>query len=74
MAGMVARGARRPRAGIRALLLPFSRAGRWAGSARSDIRTLSDIDWQGGLPQLAGTPLVTGFYVNELIMKLVGAR
>ena len=68
--GLVARGARRPRAGIRALLLPFSplEVG-WFG--KSDIRTLSDIDWQGGLPQLASTPLVTGFYVNELILKLV---
>ena len=46
--GLVARGARRPRAGIRALLLPFSplEVG-WFG--KSDIRTLSDIDWQGGL-------------------------
>lgn len=67
---VVARGARRPRAAIRGVLLPFAplEVG-WFG--KGEVRTLADADWVGGVPQLAGTPLLSGFYLNELSIKLI---
>ncbi len=67
---VVARGARRPRAAIRGVLLPFAplEVG-WFG--KGEVRTLADADWVGGVPQLAGTALLSGFYLNELSIKLV---
>ncbi|WP_028536041.1 DNA repair protein RecO [Paludibacterium yongneupense] len=66
---LVARGARRPRAELRGLLLPFQPLSlSWFG--KGDVRTLHSADWLGGLPQLGGLPLLSGFYLNELVLKL----
>jgi DNA repair protein RecO (recombination protein O) len=68
--GLVARGARRPRAELRGLLLPFQPLTlSWFG--KNEVRTLHAADWQGGVRQLAGLPLICGFYLNELLMHLV---
>ena len=67
---LVARGARRPRSALRGVLLAFQPlAISWAG--RSELRTLHKAEWQGGLPQLKGDALLCGFYLNELLLKLV---
>ncbi|WP_024302339.1 DNA repair protein RecO [Pseudogulbenkiania sp. MAI-1] len=66
---LVARGARRPRSDLRGVLLPFQPL-RLAWFGKNEVRTLHTADWQGGVPQLAGLPLVCGFYLNELLIKL----
>ena len=67
---LVARGARRPRSALRGVLLAFSPLTiSWSG--KSELRTLHKAEWQGGLPQLKGDALLCGFYLNELLLKLV---
>ncbi|HJV07899.1 MAG TPA: DNA repair protein RecO [Chromobacteriaceae bacterium] len=66
---LVARGARRPRADLRGILLPFQPLTlAWFG--KNEVRTLHTAEWNGGVPQLSGLPLICGFYLNELWMKL----
>lgn len=66
---LVARGARRPRSDLRGVLLPFQPLLlAWFG--KNEVRTLHTAEWQGGVPQLSGLPLVCGFYLNELLIKL----
>ncbi|MGE8357030.1 MAG: DNA repair protein RecO [Microvirgula sp.] len=68
--GLVARGARRPRAAIRGVLLPFAPLEiGWFG--KGEVKTLADADWLGGVPQLGGGRLMAGFYLNELLLKLL---
>ncbi|HEV8519447.1 MAG TPA: DNA repair protein RecO [Burkholderiales bacterium] len=67
---LVARGARRPRSALRGVLLAFQPLLlSWAG--KSELRTLHKAEWRGGLPQLKGTALLCGFYLNELMLKLL---
>jgi DNA repair protein RecO (recombination protein O) len=67
---LVARGARRPRSAMRGVLLGFQPlALGWTG--RGEVRTLTRAEWQGGLPRLAGDALLCGFYVNELLMRML---
>lgn len=67
---LLARGARRPRAAIRGLLMAFQpiEVG-WAG--KGEVLTLMKAEWQGGLPLLAGEALFCGYYLNELLMHLL---
>lgn len=67
---LVARGARRPRSAVRGLLLPFQPLLiSWFG--KSELRTLHSAEWTGGQPQLRGMALLCGFYINELLVKLL---
>jgi DNA repair protein RecO (recombination protein O) len=67
---LVARGARRPRSALRGVLQAFQPLLlNWAG--KSELRTLHKAEWQGGLPQLKGVALLCGFYLNELMIKLL---
>ena len=67
---LVARGARRPRSVLRGVLLAFQPLLlSWAG--KSELKTLHKAEWQGGLPQLRGIALLCGFYLNELMVKLL---
>ena len=67
---LVARGARRPRSGVRGLLLAFQPLQlSWFGKA--ELRTLHSAEWQGGQPQLGGMALICGFYLNELLLRLL---
>lgn len=67
---LVARGARRPRSVLRGLLLNFQPLSlSWFG--KSELRTLHSAEWQGGQPQLQGTALLCGFYLNELLLNLM---
>src|SRR5207237_10934305 len=67
---LLGRGAGRPRAAMRGVLLAFHplRLG-WSGSA--DLATLISAEWGGGLQALAGRGLMCGFYLNELILRLL---
>jgi len=41
----------------------------WAGAG--ELKTLMKAEWRGGLPLLGGAALLCGFYLNELLLKLL---
>ena len=66
----MARGARRPKSAVRGLLMAFQPLQlSWFG--KPELRTLHSAEWQGGQPQLQGMALICGFYLNELLLKLL---
>lgn len=67
---MVARGARRPRSALRGVLMNFQPL-RLSWFGKGEVRTLHSAEWQGGQPQLQGTALLCGFYLNELLLNLM---
>src|SRR5476651_2023119 len=67
---LIAKGARRPRSAMRGVLHAFQPLRfSWAGSG--EMNTLVSAEWQGGLPFLRGFGLMCGFYLNELILRLL---
>lgn len=67
--GLVAKGARRPRAGLRGALQPFRPLLlSWAG--RGDLGVLTGAEPDGFVRPLAGAALFSGLYMNELLMRL----
>jgi len=67
---VVARGARRPRSDLRGLLQAFQPLLlSWSGQA--ELKTLQRAEWRGGLPRIGGSALLCGFYLNELLLKLL---
>ncbi|CAG1010592.1 DNA repair protein RecO [Burkholderiales bacterium] len=67
---LVARGARRPRSALRGLMQAFQPLVlSWSG--KGELRTLHKAEWLGGLPALPGPALLCGFYLNELLLKLL---
>ena len=66
---LVAKGIKRPRSQGGALMQfqPFNVS--WSG--RGDLRTLKKAEWQGGVPTLPPARLFCGFYLNELMLKLL---
>ena len=67
---LLARGARRPRSALRGMLLSFHPL-RLSWSASAELGTLVSAEWSGGLPALAGRALMCGFYLNELLLRLL---
>ena len=69
--GLVARGVRRARSRFRGLLLPF-RLLLLSWSGRGELPTLTGADTEGGpVAVLRGRALFSGFYLNELMLKLL---
>ncbi|MEO8835802.1 MAG: DNA repair protein RecO [Caldimonas sp.] len=73
---VAAKGAKRPFSQLRGVLLPFQRLqvslGRDPGGDDSrEVHTLRSADWAGGHAMLTGAALFSGFYLNELLMKLL---
>ncbi len=67
---LIARGARRPRSAMRGLLQAFQPLVlSWSG--KGELRTLLRAEWVGGVPLLPGPALLCGFYLNELLIKLL---
>ena len=68
--GVVAKGARRPNSLLRSALQSFQPLYvSWGG--RAELKTLYGAELRFGLPRLKGTALMSGFYINELILKLL---
>jgi DNA repair protein RecO (recombination protein O) len=73
---VAAKGAKRPYSQLRSVLLPFQRIhvalGRVpSGEGASEVQTLRSAEWAGGAAMLTGPALFSGFYLNELLMKLL---
>lgn len=67
----IAKGARRGRDPASALLQPFQPL--WLGAVgRGEVRTLTRVEPAGPPIGLAGRPLLCGFYLNELLIRLLG--
>lgn len=68
--GVVAKGAKRPFSKLRGVLQTFQPLSvSWSG--KSELRTLIDAEWVGGMLPLERTALLCGFYLNELLVKLL---
>ncbi|MFY9317263.1 MAG: DNA repair protein RecO [Burkholderiales bacterium] len=67
---LLARGARRPRSAMRGVLLAFHPL-RLTWSASAELGTLIAAEWSGGQKSLAGAGLMCGFYLNELLLRLL---
>jgi DNA repair protein RecO (recombination protein O) len=73
---VAAKGAKRPFSQLRCVLLPFQRIqvslGRQAfGDDTREVQNLRGAEWTGGGAMLTGAALFNGFYLNELLLKLV---
>jgi DNA repair protein RecO (recombination protein O) len=68
--GVVAKGAKRPLSKLRGVLQTFQPLSL-SFSGKSELRTLIDAEWVGGLLPLEKTALLCGFYLNELLVKLL---
>jgi len=67
---LLARGARRPRSAMRGVLLSFHPLQlSWSGAA--ELANLRGAEWAGALRPLAGRGLMCGFYLNELLLRLL---
>jgi DNA repair protein RecO (recombination protein O) len=67
---LLARGARRPRSAMRGVLLSFHPL-RLSFSASAELGNLIAAEWAGALQPLAGQGLMCGFYLNELLLRLL---
>ena len=67
---LVAKGAKRPHSQLRGVLQTFQPLSvGWSG--KSEVRTLTAAEWVGGLLPLEKSALLCGFYLNELLVKLL---
>lgn len=67
---LLARGARRPRSALRGVLLAFQPLElSWFGAG--EVKTLAKAEWLGGMGLLSGSSLLLGYYLNELLLKLL---
>ncbi len=67
---LIAKGAKRPHSALRGVLQTFQPLSvGWAG--KSEVRTLTAAEWVGGLLPLEKAALLCGFYLNELLVKLL---
>lgn len=82
---VVAKGAKRPYSQLRPVLLPFQRIQATlgkppreddspGGEGGGEVRILRTAEWAGGPAMLSGAALFSGFYLNELLMKLLGRQ
>ena len=67
---LLARGARRPRSAMRGMLMSFQPLELgWFGGG--EVKTLARTEWLGGMPLLGGRCLLLGYYLNELLLKML---
>lgn len=75
---VAAKGAKRPYSQLRAVLLPFQRIqvllGRAPADESGEVHTLRQAEWAGGAPLTGGGALFAGFYLNELLLRLLARQ
>ncbi len=67
---LVAKGAKKPSSSFRPVLLPLQLL-HIAFGGDGDIRTLKSAEWQGGHVMPSGHALMSGYYLNELLLILL---
>ena len=67
---LVAKGAKRPSSSFRPVLLPLQML-HVAFGGDAEIRTLKSAEWQGGHVMPTGDALLSGYYLNELLLSLL---
>ena len=67
---LVAKGAKRPSSNFRPVLLPLQPL-RLAFGGDAEIRTLKGAEWVGGHVMPTGDALLSGYYLNELLLRLL---
>ncbi|MBP9904285.1 MAG: DNA repair protein RecO [Rhodoferax sp.] len=67
---LVAKGVKRPSSSFRPILLPLQPL-HLAFGGEGEIRTLKAAEWQGGHVMPTGDALMSGYYLNELLLKLL---
>lgn len=67
---LIARGAKKPSSSFRPILLPLQPL-HVAFGGDAEIRTLKSAEWQGGHVMPTGDSLLSGYYINELLMRLL---
>ncbi|MDH4450731.1 MAG: DNA repair protein RecO [Rhodoferax sp.] len=67
---LVAKGAKKPSSSFRPILLPLQPL-RLAFGGDAEVRTLRSAEWQGGHVMPTGDALLSGYYLNELLMALL---
>ncbi len=67
---LMARGARRPSSNFRPVLLPLQPL-RLDYGGESEVRSLKAAEWVGGHVMPRGEALLSGYYLNELLMRLL---
>ena len=66
----MAKGAKRPSSNFRPVLLPLQPL-LTAFGGDAEIRTLKGAEWTGGQVMPTGDPLLSGYYLNELLLRLL---
>ncbi len=67
---LVAKGAKRPSSSFRPVLLPLQPL-HIAFGGDAEIRTLKSAEWGGGQVMPTGDALLSGYYLNELLLRLL---
>ena len=67
---VVAKGAKRPSSNFRPVLLPLQPL-HLAFGGEAEIRTLKGAEWVGGHVMPTGDALLSGYYLNELLLRLM---
>jgi len=67
---LVARGAKRPSSNFRPVLLPLQPL-HVAFGGDAEIRALKSAEWLGGQVMPTGEALLSGYYLNELLLRLL---
>jgi DNA repair protein RecO (recombination protein O) len=75
---VIAKGAKRPTSQLRPVLLPFQAVNALLGKPPKDssneVHVLRSAEWAGGRPLLPASAMFSGFYLNELLMKLLARQ
>jgi DNA repair protein RecO (recombination protein O) len=67
---VVAKGVKRPSSSFRPILLPLQPL-RIGFGGDAEIRTLKGAEWVGGHVMPTGDALLSGYYLNELVLRLL---
>ena len=67
---LVAKGAKRPTSSFRPVLLPLQPL-QLSYGGEAEIRTLKSAEWIGGHVMPTGEALLSGYYLNELLLRLL---
>ena len=74
---LVAKGVKKPTSSFRPVLLalqPLKLSWGMGGDGASDIHTLKSAEWVGGHTMPVGEGLLSGMYLNELLMRLLACE